>query len=265
MNKKIKFDVVIANPPYTFGGKGGKTAIPAFLDKAMEASSDIVLFVCPAWYAVKSNQDSSKWKGTIAKLNNFGVEDIKPFDNKHYFPNVDFMHAAITHLSKSSNGVVSDFTDQFASQGRPDNTDVERIVTRRGASISHKSSDFADEYSKDTPYRMVTSMSNNGEFEATVKYYKSLEASIKSPWAVVVQEQAARKQRINDAVIIDNTKGDVGVLANVYPIYCTSKEDAETVKAWVTSDKFNEMLPTAIGSDPVLKVSTLGYMPKYEV
>ena len=261
----MKFNVVLANPPYTFGGKGGKTAIPAFLENAMELSSDTVLFVCPAWYAVKSNQDNSKWKPTITGLNNFGVKNIEPFDNKYYFPKVDFMHAAITHLSRSSDGVVEDFTDQFASQGRPDNTDVERIVTRRGASISHKSTDFVEEYSKETPYRMVTSMSNNGEFEATIKYYPSLEAPIKSPWAVVVQEQSARQKRINDAVIVDNTKGDVGVLANVYPIYCSSKEDAETVKEWVTSEKFNKLLPTAIGSDPVLKVSTLGYMPKYEV
>lgn len=250
--------IIIGNPPFTIGGavngKGGKSALPAFLSKAME-SAEIVMFVCPAHFALSHAGNKKVWRDLNESMEKFGLENLTKIDQKRLFPDVSFDNAAYIHLQKGSTRLMSDFHDLFGGFKRPDTTDVERISTQRGASIG-KSSPLLQEQG---PFRIITSVSNDGSNTIRIAHLEKPTSIIKSPWAVVVQEQSGLG--IRDAVVVDNTKGDLGVTANAYALHCQTEEEACKLAEWVTTDKFNSLLKIANNSHRVLKVSTLQLCP----
>lgn len=258
----MKFDYGIYNPPFTLGGgengKGSKSALPAFIRKTM-AIADNLLVVCPAHFALSHAGSKKVWRELNEQMEEFGLQDLIKIDQKQMFPKVSFDNAAYIHLRKGANRSMKDFHDLFGGFKRPDNTSTERISTQRGASIGKKSPLLKEE----GPFRIITSISNDGRNIMEIKYLEQPTSIIKAPWAVIVQEQSGLG--IKDAVVVDNTRGDLGVTANVYALHCQSEEEANKLAQWVTTDSFNSLLKIANNSHRVLKVFTLQLCPFHPI
>jgi len=260
----MKFDIVIGNPPYTMGGaengKGSKSAIPAFLYKAMEVGN-AVYFTIPAHFATKhsTSMKVKKWVNLRNAMELFGLKDIQAIDQKKFFPDVEFRNASITILERGATRRVEEFVDRFGGFSAPEGTDgVERISTQRGHSIGKDSPELGDV----GVMRIVTSVSNDGSGVINIKHIGRRVTPIKSPWCVCIQEQSGLG--IRDAIILDNTAGDVAVTANVYPLHCNTRDEAEQLSIWVKSPRFNELMLQANGGNRLHRVFTLQLLPKQQ-
>jgi len=260
----MKFDYVIGNIPFTIGGnekgKGAKSAIPAFVELGMRVGK-AVKYILPAHFATyHAVAMTPKWAKLRTLMESFGLQNIQAIDQKKFFPDVDFLNAAVLSLEEGSTNKVEDYEHLFGGFAKPDTTDAPRISTQRGISISKDSPELSDQGA----YKVLTQMSNDGSNTLNYKFIDRPLTTVKSPWCVCIQEQSALG--INDAIVVDNTADNVVVSANVYPLHCQTREEAEKLAVWVTSEEFNNLLRKAnSGGDRIHRVFLLQLLPKYKI
>lgn len=258
--RNMKFDVVIANPPFTLatkrddGNLTNRSGVREFLNFAMDVSEEVI-FIAPCHFCAPVQRDSSAWKKIRNRMNDFGVVEIRPFDQKKHFPSVSFANAGIIHLRKGAEGKLEQFDDLFGEDVKFDAK--EYLDTQRGTSKG-----TYPEH-KNGKTKVVVRMKNDGSEEHEVVYTNSELRKVQSPWFVAVQEQSGASG-IKSAIVFDNTKNDTAIASNIHPLYATSKEDAEKLAEWVTSEKFNEMFMQVTRGERVVRGGWLKKLPKGE-
>ena len=256
----MKFDLVIGNPPFTLQTKRGdgkltnKSGVREFLSFSMDVADEVV-FVAPCHFCAPIQKESSAWKKLREQMNGFGVEEIRTFEQRKWFPTVSFHNAGIIHLKHGASGQLEDFDSLFGE-------DIffeadEYLDTQRGVSKGTYPE------SEDGKYRVVVRMKNDGSDDFETVRTESIRV-VNSDWFVTVQEQSGAAG-IKSAIVFDNTKRDWGVASNVHPLYANTEEEAKKIAEWVKTERFNEMLMKVTRGERVVRGGWLKKLPKYDV
>ena len=254
----MMFDVTIGNPPFTLmtekkGGRPNKSGVREFLNMAMRISDEVIM-ISPCHFCAPIQKFSPSWKKLRTSINEFGVHEVRPIDQKKHFPTVTFHNAGIIHLSKSSNKRLEDFDNRFGEDIVFDAD--EYLDTQRGSAKGT----YVE--SKTGKFNVVVRMKNDG-----TDVYESVQTDstrvVKSEWFVTVQEQSG-SIGIRSAIVFDNTGRDWGISSNVHPLYAKTKEEAEKLSEWVKSETFNKMLMQVTRGERVLRGGWLKMLPAKE-
>lgn len=116
-----KFDIVIANPPYS------KKLDLKFLDKAFDIAKDEVVFVHPSSFLVDQKKSLEIYTKTLEKVGKF-IKSIKLFNGNGIFDIGLYVPCSITHISKKKESNYFQFDyPQYKQSFKLENSKISEI------------------------------------------------------------------------------------------------------------------------------------------
>lgn len=116
-----KFDIVVANPPYS------KKLDLKFLDKAFDIAKQEVVFVHPSSFLVDQKKSLEIYTKTLEKVGKY-IKSIKLFNGNGIFDIGLYVPCSITHISKKQNSNYFQFDyPQYKQSFRLENSKISEI------------------------------------------------------------------------------------------------------------------------------------------
>jgi len=222
MNKK-KFDVVLTNPPYSDGNRGGKLLYPQFFKKSLELA-DVVASVMP----VDLDTNHMKLKAHNKLIRTHLVE-LGPNVNEHFNVSAGNIHCVIadTKVTNDPNAILEEEDNLYPERER-----LKPILgsvkvgnakpVKDGLPIIHK------------VYKGDKIIIKN----ITDTYVKLSKKKSNAPYLVVVNYIPV-KGRFN-AKVLEHTNKELTWGHHIYVFEAQSKEEAEKLHSWLICDEIVE-------------------------
>jgi len=237
-NLNMQFDVVIGNPPYNLNRSnrqgGQNTVYNKFFENAMQWCKGTVVFITPGGFRISCG---GKFGSLIEKMDAFGVRNIISLDHKKYFPGQDIINLSLTVLDVEATNTVSDFDVRLEEDASfwelLTNPNLPKLRVSQGKTVDMEGKSYISEVFVEGWGKHITRISKH---IPKICYANRLNVGrvLEDSWLVLASGSSNVDQGFSNLCIVEND--GYSISGNVFAFGCSSKEDAESLKAYLETD-----------------------------